>query len=89
LSLEEYRRLRGKHFAHVKAQAKAPLKDAAAVNATRWALFNRLKGIDLPIETGSGGLTKFNGYEYQGQNKNGSGANAKRQKAHAHSTSRP
>ena len=60
LSLEEYGRLRGKNFAHVKAQAKAPLKDAAAVNATRWALFHRLKSIALPIETGSGGLTKFN-----------------------------
>jgi hypothetical protein len=36
------------------------LKDAAAVNATRWALFNRLKALGLPIETGSGGLTKFN-----------------------------
>jgi hypothetical protein len=60
LSLEEYGRLRGKNFAHVKAQAKATLKDATTINATRWALFNRLKGIDLPIETGSGGLTKFN-----------------------------
>src|SRR5215471_8524420 len=60
LSLEEYGRLRGKDFAEVKAQAKAPLKDAAAVNATRWALFDRLKGLGLAVETGSGGLTKFN-----------------------------
>src|SRR5215467_3596034 len=60
LSLEEYGRLRGKDFSQVKAQAKAPLKDAAAVNTTRWALLNRLKGAGLPIETGSGGLTKFN-----------------------------
>src|SRR5215813_9635048 len=60
LSLEEYGRLRGKDFSQVKAQAKAPLKDAAAVNATRWALFNRLKGVGLVVETGSGGLTKFN-----------------------------
>jgi 5-methylcytosine-specific restriction endonuclease McrA len=60
LSLEEYGRLRGENFGHVKAQAKPPLKDAAAVNATRWALFNRLEGVGLPIETGSGGLTKFN-----------------------------
>src|SRR5499426_3001962 len=60
LSMEEYGRLRGKDFSHVKAQARAPLKDAAAVNTTRWALFNRLKGAGLPIETGSGGLTKFN-----------------------------
>jgi len=44
----------------IQAQAKAPLKDAAAVNATRWALWERLKGLGLPIECGSGGLTKFN-----------------------------
>lgn len=42
------------------AQAQAPLKDAAAVNATRWALYRRLKDIGLPVECGSGGLTKFN-----------------------------
>lgn len=44
----------------VLAQAKAPLKDAAAVNATRWALYERLKAFGLPVECGSGGLTKFN-----------------------------
>ncbi|HEX4715895.1 MAG TPA: RNA-guided endonuclease IscB [Ktedonobacteraceae bacterium] len=42
------------------AQAKAPLKDAAAVNTTRWALYERLKALGLPVECGSGGLTKFN-----------------------------
>lgn len=41
-------------------QAKLSLKDAAAVNSTRWSLFNRLKETGLPISTGSGGLTKFN-----------------------------
>ena len=41
------------------AQAKTPLKDAAAVNATRWALYQRLKAIGLPVETGTGGMTKF------------------------------
>lgn len=41
-------------------QAKAPLKNAAAVNSTRWALFNRLKQTGLPIEIGTGGLTKYN-----------------------------
>ncbi len=41
-------------------QAKTPLKDAAAVNSTRWKLFNSLKELGLPLETGSGGLTKFN-----------------------------
>lgn len=44
----------------ILAQAKAPLKDAAAVNATRWALFHCLEELGLPIECGSGGLTKFN-----------------------------
>jgi len=44
----------------VLAQAKRPLKDAAAVNSIRWALFNRLKETGLPVSAGSGGLTKFN-----------------------------
>ena len=44
----------------IMAQAKRPLKDAAAVNSTRWALFNALKKTGLPVITGSGGLTKFN-----------------------------
>jgi 5-methylcytosine-specific restriction endonuclease McrA len=44
----------------ILAQAKRPLKDAAAVNSTRWSLFNRLKETGLVISTGSGGLTKFN-----------------------------
>src|SRR5262245_19179650 len=30
------------------------------MNATRWALFERMKGFGLPLETGSGGLTKYN-----------------------------
>ena len=44
----------------ILARAQAPLKDAAAVNATRWALFQALKSTGLPVETGSGGRTKFN-----------------------------
>ncbi|MFY9224703.1 MAG: RNA-guided endonuclease IscB [Blastocatellia bacterium] len=47
-------------FAQVQEQAKIPLKDAAAVNTTRLQLYNRLKALGLPIETGSGGLTKYN-----------------------------
>ncbi|QJB43214.1 RNA-guided endonuclease IscB [Dolichospermum flos-aquae] len=41
-------------------QAKRPLANAAAVNATRFALLDALKATGLPVETGSGGLTKFN-----------------------------
>jgi 5-methylcytosine-specific restriction endonuclease McrA len=44
----------------ILSQAKAPLKDAAAVNSTRKELFERLQALGLPIECGSGGLTKFN-----------------------------
>jgi 5-methylcytosine-specific restriction endonuclease McrA len=44
----------------ILAQAKMPLKDATAVNVTRWALYERLQATRLPIECGSGGLTKFN-----------------------------
>jgi len=44
----------------IQDQANAPLKDAAAVNSTRWALFERLKATGLPVECGSGGLTKYN-----------------------------
>jgi 5-methylcytosine-specific restriction endonuclease McrA len=44
----------------ILAQAKTPLKDAAAVNSTRWTLFARLNALGLPVECGSGGLTKYN-----------------------------
>lgn len=37
-----------------------PDRDAAAVNSTRWTLFNSLKELGFPLTTGSGGLTKFN-----------------------------
>lgn len=39
------------------AQATRPLKDAAAVTTTRWALCQALKATGLPVTTGSGGLT--------------------------------
>jgi 5-methylcytosine-specific restriction endonuclease McrA len=45
---------------YILAQAKRPLKDAAAVNSTRWALFSQLQETGLPVFTGSGGQTKFN-----------------------------
>jgi 5-methylcytosine-specific restriction endonuclease McrA len=45
---------------HILSRAKTPLKDAAAVNASRWELYRRLKAVGMPLEVGSGGLTKFN-----------------------------
>ncbi|MGH2414422.1 MAG: RNA-guided endonuclease IscB, partial [Microcystaceae cyanobacterium] len=44
----------------ILTQAKQSLKDAASVNSTRWALFNKLKQTALPVETGTGGKTKYN-----------------------------
>jgi 5-methylcytosine-specific restriction endonuclease McrA len=46
--------------AEVQLQAKAPLKNAAAVNASRWTLYHRLVAMGLPVETSSGGTTKWN-----------------------------
>lgn len=47
-------------LAKLKQQARAPLKDATAINATRWQLCRRLTATGLPMECGSGGRTKFN-----------------------------
>ncbi|MBD2002323.1 MULTISPECIES: RNA-guided endonuclease IscB [Cyanophyceae] len=47
-------------LSRILKQAKSPLKDAAVVNSTRWALFNALKTTGLPVTTGTGGQTKFN-----------------------------
>jgi hypothetical protein len=44
----------------ILAEAKAPLRDAAVINATRWALLGVLKTRGLPVEVGIGGQTKFN-----------------------------
>jgi hypothetical protein len=44
----------------IQKQSGMPLKDAGAVNTTRCDLFRTLKKIGLPLETGSGGLIKFN-----------------------------
>jgi len=44
----------------ILAQAKAPLRDAAAVNVTRKFLFLALRETGLPVTCSSGGRTKFN-----------------------------
>jgi hypothetical protein len=59
-SIEEFLKSKPDLLKRIMRQSKYSLKDAAAVNATRWALFERLKSTGLPVETGSGGLTKFN-----------------------------
>ncbi len=58
--VEEFLKGKPDVLKRILAQSKAPMKDAAAVNTTRWILFERLKAVGLPVEIGSGGLTKFN-----------------------------
>ena len=58
--VREFRAQQPERLKRILAVAKAPLRDAAAVNSTRWALFHKLKASGLPVETGSGGRTKFN-----------------------------
>jgi 5-methylcytosine-specific restriction endonuclease McrA len=60
LPVEEFLAKRPTRLARILAQSKRPLKDAAAVNATRWALSNALKATGMPLELASGGRTKFN-----------------------------
>ena len=49
-------------FGHpeIQGKAKQPLKDTAAINATRWALWRELIATGLPVEVGTGGRTKYN-----------------------------
>jgi len=47
-------------YPDVQKQAKQPLNDAAAVNSTRWRLYEALQQSGMPVEAGSGGRTKFN-----------------------------
>ena len=58
--VEEFLAKNPERLSTILARAKAPLKDAAAVNATRWALFQALKTTGLPVEVASGGRTKYN-----------------------------
>jgi 5-methylcytosine-specific restriction endonuclease McrA len=60
LPVEEFLKRKPDVLARMLSQARAPLKDAALVNATRWELFRRLEATGLPVECGSGAQTKFN-----------------------------
>ncbi|MEG4632172.1 RNA-guided endonuclease IscB [Microcoleus sp. AR_TQ3_B6] len=44
----------------ILSQAKRPLADTAAVNATRSNLYENLKKTGLPVEVATGGRTKYN-----------------------------
>ena len=58
--VEEFLKGKPALLARIRRQLNAPLRDAAAVNTTRWTLFRTLEATGLSVETGSGALTKFN-----------------------------
>ncbi len=47
-------------FLQLMALAQRPLRDAAAINSTRWAVYAQLQATGLPVEAGTGGRTKYN-----------------------------
>ena len=58
--IDEFLKGKPELLARIRKRLKTPLRDAASVNATRWALFEALRATGLPIRTGSGALTKYN-----------------------------
>ncbi len=48
----------------ITAQLRTPLRDAAAVNSTRWAVKGRLEALGLPVACWSGGRTKWNRHRF-------------------------
>jgi hypothetical protein len=60
LPVEVFLKDRPEGLKRILAETRKPLKDAAAVNATRKAIFTMLLKTGLPVETGTGAQTKFN-----------------------------
>lgn len=60
MSIEKFLAKDRKKLDKIKENVRTPLKDAASVNYMRWLILERLGKYELPIELGSGALTKFN-----------------------------
>ncbi|GAB3997595.1 hypothetical protein GCM10029992_21050 [Glycomyces albus] len=58
--IEEFLADRPQELVRILDQARTPLRDAAAMNATRWALWRDLVATGIPVESSSGGRTKYN-----------------------------
>lgn len=52
--------LRAKNLQEVMKKQKQPLVAAALMNATRWALYEKLKQTGLPVDCGTSARTKYN-----------------------------
>ena len=59
-SIEEFLAGQPEKILAIRAQMRAQLKDAAAVNSTRRELLRQLKDTGLPVRCGTGGRTKWN-----------------------------
>ncbi len=64
-SIEEFLKKKPDLLKKLLKQSKASLKDTAAVNSTRNALYQKLMEFGLPLESSSGGETKFNRSQFQ------------------------
>ena len=62
--LAEFLKRDPKRIARILACLKAPLRGAAAVNSTRWALDRELRALGVPVEAASGGRTKWNRHRF-------------------------
>lgn len=60
MSVDEFLKGKPSILARIKRQLKTPLQDAAAVNSTRWAIWNALQSFGLDVESGTGGRTAWN-----------------------------
>ena len=60
LSIQDFLKRKSEILKRILAQAKTPLRDAAAVNSTRWAIWKMLRETGLQVEASTGGRTKWN-----------------------------
>jgi 5-methylcytosine-specific restriction endonuclease McrA len=58
--LEDFLALKPEKLEKILKQAKAPLRDAAVMNSTRWRLQTALEQLGVPVHSWSGGRTKYN-----------------------------
>jgi len=60
MPIEEFLGNRPEVLARIRRQMKAPLQDAAAMNATRYEIGRVLRGMGVPVSFWTGGRTRFN-----------------------------
>ena len=59
-SIDEFLKNEPSLLKRINLQLKVPLKDAASMNTTRYAIARELEKFNLPVNYGTGGQTKYN-----------------------------